>query len=142
MATSFDNVFNNFLMKISDYSFLQMTDEELEQDFMKYLRSACVNFRQCNKDLMTSFDLENKRFNIDLDWYEIEILSVLMLLEYLTPHIVATENLKQLIGNKDFKFYSQAHLLAELSRLRKMFRLEATQLISEYTYAQGLDRLQ
>jgi hypothetical protein len=142
MATSFDAIYDNFLMKISDFSFLQMTENELEDDFFKYLKSACVNFRQCEKDLFNNLNATDLQFNVDLDQYEIEILSVLMVIEYLTPHIVSSENLKQLIGNREFKFYSQANLLSELTKLRKMFRLEATQLISEYTYARGLERLE
>lgn len=139
MATSFDAIYDTFLMKISDYTFLDYTDEELEFDFLKYLRSACVNFRQCEKDLFRNFNDTLKQFDVDLDPYEIEILTILMLIEYLTPHIVATENLKQLIGNREF---SKANFLNELTKLRKMFRLEATQLISEYTYARGLERLE
>jgi hypothetical protein len=142
MATSFDAIYDKFLMKISDFSFLKMTEEELEDDFLKYLRSACVNFRQCEKNLFNNFNETELQFNVDLDPYELEILSLLMVIEYLTPHIVATENLKQIIGNREFQFYSQANLLSELSKLRKMLRLEATQLISEYTYARGLDGLE
>ena len=139
MATSFDVIYDSFLMKISDYTFLDYTDDELEDDFLKYLRSACVNFRQCEKDLFRNWNDTDKQFNVDLDFYEVEILTILMVIEYLTPHIVATENLKQLIGNREF---SKANFLNELTKVRKMFRLEATQLISEYTYARGLERLE
>lgn len=139
MATTFDDIYDNFLMKISDYTFLDFTEEELKDDFFKYLRSACVNFRQSENDLFRSLNTVDKQFDIDLDYYEVEILTILMVIEYLTPHIVATENLKQLIGNREF---SKANFLNELVKLRKMFRLEATQMISEYTYARGLDRLQ
>lgn len=142
MATLFEEVYNIFLMKVTDYSFLKTTEMELEDDFQKYLRSACVNFRQCETDLFRNFNTVDKQFDVDLNQYEIEILATLMVIEYLTPHIVSTENLKQLIGNREFKFYSQANLLSELQKLRKMFRLEATQLIGEYTYARGLDRLE
>jgi hypothetical protein len=142
MATLFDDIYNSFLMKVSDYSYLELTEAELEDNFVKFLRSACVNFRQSESDLFINFNEEAKQFDIDLDNYEIEILATLMVIEYLTPHIVSTENLRQLIGNREFKFYSQANLLSELQKLRRMFRLEATQLISEYTYARGLDRLE
>lgn len=142
MATLFETVYDVFLMKVNDYSYLNLTEAELEDDFIKYLRSACVNFRQSEADLFRNFNEAENQFDIDLDQYEIEILATLMLIEYLTPHIVSSENLKQLIGNREFKFYSQANLLSELQKLRRMFRLEATQLISEYTYARGLDRLE
>lgn len=142
MATPFNDVFDNFLMKVHDYSFLDLTENELEDDFTKYLRSACVKFRQCDKDLLQAFNVEAEQFSVDLNYYEIEILATLMIIEYLTPKIVSSENLKQIIGNREFKFYSQANQLQELTRLRSVFRLEATQLISEYTYARGLDNLQ
>jgi hypothetical protein len=139
MATSFEDIYMNFLMKITDYNYLELSEEEVEDDLYKYLKSASVNFRQCQHDLLENMDVNAKTFTVDLNYYEIEILSILMVIEYLTPHIVATENLKQLIGNREFKFYSQANLLSELTKLRRMLRLEATQLISEYTYARGLD---
>jgi hypothetical protein len=142
LPTPFDEIYDNFLMKVSDYAFLEMTENELEIDFQKYLKSSCVKFRQCDKNLLQNFDDENQRFSVDLDYYEIEILATLMIIEYITPKIVSSENLKQIIGNREFKFYSQASQLQELIRLRSVYRLEATQLISEYTYARGLDTLE
>jgi hypothetical protein len=141
MATPFSNIFDNFLMKVSDYDFLEMTDEELEEDFKKYLKSACVKFRQCEKALLDNFDAKSELFTVDLNYYEVEILATLMMIEYLNPKIVASEHMKQIIGSREFRFYSQSKQLQELSNLRSVYRLEATQLIAEYTFSRGLDNM-
>jgi hypothetical protein len=72
---------------------------------------------------------------------EIEIIATLMVVEYLTPKIVSTENLRQMLSDREYGIYSQARQLHEMMALKKQLRLEATQLISDYTYSDGLGGL-
>lgn len=65
---------------------------------------------------------------------EIDILTHLMLVEYMKPQLIATEVMKQSLSDKDFRIYSQANQLRELNLLYRLLQREAKAMITEYTY--------
>jgi len=135
--TSVSEVFDNFLSKISDYSFLSVnvTDEEINEELMGYLKSATVKFYKCNNNLkIVMNDEEEYMFVSELTPFEIEVLTTLMIVEYMKPQVLSSEVIKQSLSDKDFRIYSQANQLRELNLLYRMFRTEATKMITEYTY--------
>lgn len=134
MATPFSDIYDVFLGKITDFTFLSLTIQEIEDNFLKgYLTSAIVDFKKCEKDL-TDRDDGLSTFNIDLDGEEKEILAVLMIPKYLSPKIVTSELLKQHLSDKDFRIYSQANHLKELMDLFDKMTERANELIISYTY--------
>lgn len=66
--------------------------------------------------------------------FEIDILTALMLVEYMRPQLIATEVMKQSLSDKDFRIYSQANQLRELNLLYRLLQREAKVMITEYTY--------
>lgn len=137
VPTSVSEVFGNFLSKISDYSFLavDVTDEEINEELMGYLKSATVKFYKCNNSLkIVKNDEDEYFFASELTPFEIEVLTTLMIVEYMKPQVLSSEVIKQSLSDKDFRIYSQANQLRELNLLYRMFRTEATKLITEYTY--------
>lgn len=135
--TSVSEVFDNFLSKISDYSFLSVniTDDEINEELMGYLKSATVRFYKCNNNLkIVMNDEEEYMFVSELTPFEIEVLTVLMIVEYMKPQVLSSEVIKQSLSDKDFRIYSQANQLRELNLLYRMFRTEANKMITEYTY--------
>lgn len=141
MATSFTNVYAIFLGKVRDYSFLKLTQEEAEEDFQQWLISSTTRFKRCKSDLK-NHDKEVKQFNNTLSDDEIEILAVLMVTEYLSSILVTSELLKPVMTDADFKIYSQANHIKEISNLRKDLRREASQLMTDYSYYKGLGDLE
>jgi len=139
MATPFEDVYSFFLSKVSDYSFVKFTDEELEEEFEKYLRSACAKFFSAGNRL--DKDLTFKEFERDLTDLEIEILALLMVIEYLNPKIIATENMKQFLGTKEYKIYSQANHLSKMLELKNQIKSEVNHLMSQYSYKDGIGGL-
>lgn len=133
--TKVTDVFERFLSKITNYSFLTISKEELEATLMDYLRSAIANFHKCKKSL-NIVDDENgeKVFEEELTPYEQEILAMYMIIEYLRPRIVTDEIIEQSLSDKDFKIYSQANQLRELNLLYRMLRREVDKKVTEYTY--------
>lgn len=132
--TPLSNVYDVFLSKISDYTFLNLSQTEIESDLYGYLQSAIAKFHRCKNDLTIQTD----SFLSTLTPLEIEILVTLMIAEYMKPQILSSEILKQSLSDKDFKIYSQANQLKELNLTYRMFRTEAQKLITEYGYI-GLD---
>jgi hypothetical protein len=136
MATTYQELHALFLSKISDYSFLNLTIEELEGQLERYLKSSVSRFRFCKSDLADR-DEVLKQFNADLSDLEKEVLVSLMTVEYLKPKIVTSEILKQSLSSKDYQMYSQANHLKELTSLYKQIKAEADKIITEYTFLTG-----
>lgn len=143
MATPYTDVYDFFLAKVTDYSFVDLekypTVEDLSSELQKYLRSAIIRFRQ-SKILLSRNDV-TKEFDNDLNDEEKEILSTLMILSYIQPKIVSTQNMEQRLTDREYKSFSQGKHLEEMIKLRKELQSEVSQLISEYTYADGLNGL-
>lgn len=133
MATPYSSVFDRFLNKVTDYSFLNLSEEELERNFKSYLSSAIVHFRRCKKDLFNT-DETLELFNEDLTPEEQEIIARLMVVEYLSPKLITSDLLQQTLNSKDFRLYSQANHIKEIRELRNIMRKESTQMMMEYSY--------
>lgn len=145
MATPYTDVYDFFLSKVTDYTFIDTefypTELELHQELRKYLRSAVVRFKQSKIDLSDRNEILNQ-FNRDLNDDEKEILSTLMILAYIQPKITSVQNMEQRLVDREYKAYSQGKHLQEMISLKREMQLEANQLISSYTYADGLNGLQ
>lgn len=139
MATPFEDVYVFFLSKVTDYSFVKVTEAELEDEFEKYLRSACAKFFSAG--IRLEKDMTLREFKRDLTDLEIEILALLMVIEYLNPKIIATENMKQFLGTKEYKIYSQNNHLPNMIELKNSIKSEANHLMSQYSYKDGIGGL-
>lgn len=141
MATPFQDVYDFFLSKISDYSFINLTEEELEAVLESYLKKAITRFKKCRQDLNDRDDTL-KMFNIDLTDEEKNILSHLMIVEYLTPQLLVAELLRQTLNTREFRLYSQANHIKEVKELRDKINEECEQMMVDYTYSNnGLEEL-
>lgn len=141
MATPYTQVYDFFLGKVEDYSFIDKTkyptDEDLHQEFYQYMRSAITRFTSSKVNLQDRDD-GAKQFNTDLTDTEQEIISLLMVVQYLTPKINSTENLRPKMSDREYKEYSKANHLSEMRKLKKDMESEAHSLIGTYSYSNGL----
>ncbi|MFQ3543649.1 hypothetical protein Q7A53_06155 [Halobacillus rhizosphaerae] len=135
-VTKITDIYDSFLSRISDYSFLSdnITEEEIMEDLFGYFKSARTKFYKCKNSLKTIDDNGETVFTVELHPFEVEVLVSLMLVEYLKPKVLTDENMKQSLSDKDFKIYSQANQLKEMSLLYRNFAKEARKLITEYSY--------
>jgi hypothetical protein len=132
MSTPFSSVYAVFMRKVTDYSFLKLSQNDLEDILQGYISSACVNFKKCRSGL-TRDDVTNT-FDATLTEEELEILGTLMVVEWLNPQIYNTLLMKQHLNDKDFKIYSQAQHLEQLTKLRDDKKEEADGLIMAYSF--------
>lgn len=133
MSTPYEEVYDFFLMKVKDYSFLQMSEESLYYDLEKFMRLSLTKFRICKNDLSDRDDELNK-FNVDLSDSEKDIISSLMVIEYLKPEITTSNLIRQAMSDKDFKIYSQANHLDQLLKLYNHVKNEAQKMLNNYSY--------
>lgn len=133
MSTPYYVIDNSFLNKISDYYLLDMEDEDAQELIDGYRNSASVKFKKCKK--LLNKDDELRQYNDTLTDEEIEILSNLMVLEWLKPQINSMDLLKQSMSTKDYTIYSQANHLEALMQLKKDIKAEVDKLIISYTFS-------
>lgn len=142
MGTPYAQVYEHFLSKISDYSFLQIPEEELENILEVYLKTAMSEFDSSTRDFNLRDD-EAKEFEEILSLKEIDILANLMVVAYLKPKVITTENIKLGMSDADYRIYSQANHIKELMTLYKEMKSEVQKMITKFSYKNAdWDKLQ
>jgi hypothetical protein len=140
MATPLTDVYDFFLTKVTDYSFIELNNTgDLEAVLYKHLRSSIVKFTSCTKDL--TVDETSQTFVSDLDNFEKEILATLMALSYVSSKILNVKNMEQILSDKEYKIYSTANHLSQLLSLKKELQSEVSHLMIAYSYQNGLEGL-
>lgn len=133
MATSYDNIYDRFLNKITDFNIVEIDDYSLGDMLQGWLKAAIVRSRKCQHDLSKRDD-ELQEFEENLSDLEIELLAMGMVDAWLSQYLNSTENVLQFIGGKEEKYYSQANHIAEIRVLREQNLIEMNRLHNYYTY--------
>lgn len=131
--TQYSTLYEKCLSKIEDPTLAMLPEEDLENMLHGYLMSAIAKHRKCEHDLSDRDD-ELKQFNFDLSDLEIEILSILMVREWISVQLHSVVNVMQVFGGKEEKWFSQASHIKELREMDDRLRLEAQQLSRDYSY--------
>lgn len=122
--TSFDDIYDAFLGKMTEDEWEAWTEEEMAVDFRNLLEAAIPWF----KFPRVSLERTDEGFVEDLKNEEIQILASFMKCEWLNRTILSWENIKPLYDERDF---SPAKLLNEFREL----------LVKEETKARKLESL-
>ena len=122
--TSFDDIYDAFLGKMTEDEWGAWTEEEMAVDFRNLLEAAIPWF----KFPRVSLERTDEGFVADLKNEEIQILASFMKCEWLNRTILSWENIKPLYDERDF---SPAKLLNEFREL----------LVKEETKARKLESL-
>ena len=133
MATPYETIYNRALSKIEDPTLAMLPEEDLENMLHGYLMSAIAKHRKCEHDL-SDRDEELKQFNFDLSDLEIEILSILIVREWISQRLHSVTTVMQTFSGKETNFYSQSSHIKELREMDDRLRLEAQQLSRDYSY--------
>lgn len=132
MPTPFTEVYEAFFRRITDDQYVIYTKQDTERAAQEILLSAIPHFEFPRQNLFNyTIDDTSATFAADLTSEEINILGVLMKVEWLNLQIHCIDNIKQKSYGSDFKISSQA---AHLTSLREM-------LIKDQEEALHLQRL-
>ena len=131
--TQYSTLYEKCLSKIEDPQLAMLPEEDLEDMLHGYLMSAIAKHRKCEHDL-SDRDEELKQFNFDLSDLEIEILSILMIREWISQRLHSVTTVMQTFSGKETNFYSQAAHIKELREMDDRLRIEAQQLSRDYSY--------
>ncbi len=136
MSTPYQDIYNRFFYKITDYQLADMDEQELNNLLKGYLMSAITDFDICEKDL-TNYDNDYEEFAETLSDLEKEILATLLVKQWLQPIIYSINLLQQRLSSRDWRIYSQAAHVKEVLELKKHNEAEIERLIIKYSYSTG-----
>lgn len=147
-TTPFYLIYDSFLSKITDDLYVELTKEDTVKDCQYLLLSAIPNFEfprfpifNYNLNLEYQVEEDNKLeeildgngekiitikkggFNSILSLEEINILSELLMIEWLNRQVNSIENTRMKYSGSDFKFTSQANHLDKIMKLVEKTRL-------------------
>ena len=132
MATDFSVVYGSFLGKVTDTDLSDMTEANANSVMSDLLKQATVKFSEsCKKDLS---NITQTGFVDDLDDYEIDILSELMIEAWYKPHVNYTDLLRNKLSTKDFTTFSPANLQKENRESYELAHKRARSMINEYSF--------
>lgn len=137
--TSYQEIFERFSQKITDYKLLELSDNDIHDMLKQWMTSAISKFRRCHTDLSDRDD-ELEEFNTDLLDIEKEILAELMVGEWLEPQLNSVLYTSQFFGGKEEKFFAQANQLDKLMTLKNTNRTNCLKLMRDYGYQNFLWR--
>ena len=149
--TLFSLVYDSFLSKITDDMYMELTELDTYQMLEQLLLSAIEKFEFPRVNL-NDYDLigitdevfyngaesnyqdtvaivyEGGHFNTKLSHQEINILSVYMIVEWLSQQLASIQNTRMKYSGSDFKFTSQANHMQKLLQLKKDYEREGFHL--------------
>lgn len=137
--TPFSIVYNNFLSKITDDMYMELTPEDTERILQQLLLSALPKFEFPRQSLdFTSIEVENEddEDNPLIEWFfvnsltneEINIITSYMIVEWLGQQLASVQNVRMKYSGADFKFTSQANHMQKLLQLKKDYEREGFHL--------------
>lgn len=125
--TSFSEIYNSFLSKITEDMYMELMPEETEALLSELLLSAIFHFEFPKVDIF-DYNLETEAFNVGLTHEEINIIAVYMVAEWMGQQLASIENTRMKYSGEDFKFTSQAAHMAAIQKARTQYLDEGKKL--------------
>lgn len=139
--TAFTVVYDNFLSKITDDMYLQLTEDDTKAILRQLLFAAIPKFefpRQSLEYAQITEKRENSKGKITKSKYwaffnpltseQINILSTYMIVEWLGQQLASIENTRMKYSGSDFKFTSQANHMQKILQMKKDYEREGFHL--------------
>lgn len=130
-ATTFDEIYDRFMPKITDFTLVEMNDSDFYDTLEIYLISAVAKVRELK---IGGFEIDevNKNFAYNLSNLEKEIVALGMVQEWLEPQLNSVLLTKQYVSSKEENFFAQHNHLNMLRNLKNDIHLEKQRLVSRY----------
>lgn len=135
--TPFSDIYSNFLSKITDDMYMELTEQDTYQILQQLLISALPKFefprqsleyikiqKQQNDDNTT----QEWRFINKLTNEQINIITTYMIVEWIGQQLASVENVRMKYSGSDFKFTSQANHMQKLLQMKKDYEREGFHL--------------
>jgi len=137
MSIQYDVVFTAFTSKITDKFFSELPTLDSEEQMIQLLNDGLIYFKNPKINVFDKDDTL-KVFNLNLGYFEIQIISNLMKLAWFDRQLANIELIKQKFTDRDFKITSQAEHMTKLQLLKNAHILTCKTLMKNYTYSNGI----
>ena len=140
--TAFTVVYDNFLSKITDDMYLELTEDDTKAILRQLLLAAIPKFEFPRQTLEYAYITQRRKdeegeiiseqkywaFFSPLTLEEINILSTYMIVEWLGQQLASIENTRMKYSGSDFKFTSQANHMQKILQMKKDYQREGFHL--------------
>ena len=140
--TAFSVVYDNFLSKITDDMYLELTEQDTLAILRQLLLAAIPKFEFPRQSLEYAYIIQRRKteqedyvfveqywgFLNSLTLEEINILSTYMIVEWLGQQLASIENVRMKYSGADFKFTSQANHMQKILQMKKDYEREGFHL--------------
>ena len=138
--TRFTVVYDNFLSKITDDMYLELTEEDTLKILRQLLLAAIPKFEFPRQSLEYGYltvvkTVNNNQIRENFEGFinplsleQINILSTYMIVEWLGQQLASVENVRMKYSGPDFKFTSQANHMQKILQMKKDYEREGFHL--------------
>lgn len=132
MATTYENIYDAFLARITDFNLVDLSEEDFKKTLYKWMLGAIAQLPKFSEELLAR-DEENECFENDLTELSKELVVRTMVDMWVTPYINSSEQVSLFLGGKEEKIVKEN--LSKLIELKNSNTREMRRLYSDYTYA-------
>lgn len=143
-SLDYNKIYSRLFSKIEAYDFIELPEDELNDFLCNWLHSASANpyvrrlFNSFNLDdeiLTISYEMKYSVDEFSDEEFITEILTFGVVVAWLEPKINSINNIAQMFGSKEEKFYSQSQHLSELRNLVNDAKKQQRRMIADRGYA-------
>ena len=129
LATSLDKIYKRFFSKITDDMYLFITEQETKNQAFDLFENAIWDFESPRFDIS---DYTEDGYSFDITLEEINIISSLMVLEWLNLQVNNCEIIRMKYTGPEFKMSSQANHLSKVKEWIKLYEKKCDNLHISY----------
>lgn len=142
-SIKYDEIYSKFFARVKAYDILNYENDKLNVFMCDWVRSAINKphirrlFTEINNDNEIQVISYKIKYSIDENFdkeFAIDLISIGMIVEWITPAINDYTNIAQLFGTADSKFYSQKNHLDGLKELKTSLIREQKAIIRDRGY--------
>ena len=143
-SLDYNKIYSRLFSKIEAYDFLELPEDELNDFLCNWIHSASANpyvrrlFKSFNLDdeiLKISYEMKYSVDEFSDEEFITEILTFGVVVAWLEPKINSINNIAQMFGSKEEKFYSQSQHISELRNLVSDVKKQQRRMIADRGYA-------
>ena len=143
-SLDYNKIYSRLFSKIEAYDFIELPEDELNDFLCNWLHSASANpyvrrlFKSFNLDdeiLEISYEMKYSVDEFSDEEFIIEVLTFGVVVAWLEPKINSINNIAQMFGSKEEKFYSQSQHISELRNLVNDAKKQQRRMIADRGYA-------
>lgn len=136
--TPLETVYDSFMQKTTDYSILELSKEDYYSECLQLMLGALAKFTLADD---ITIDTVTGEFNRELTLLEIDILSLGMIVSWVSPKVYNIELFKMSLNSKDYGSFSQANHIKELREMKLESNREFSYWITQYSSSKALKEL-